>query len=105
MDIGELATVGASGGGAFVLLNKLADIGIAWVKRRNGNGKADTPHADCPPAVADSMRDLAAAVEKSGHAAERGAEAMDRLHDAITANGGKLDRVLDRLQWMRESKP
>ncbi len=57
-------------------------------RRRKSNGK--------PPSACGS--NVAATLERSAVIQERTAEVLDRLHDQITANASKIDRVLDRIE-------
>ena len=86
MGIGELATATGGTTGGLYLLYRIERLVAAALAKRNGKSASS-----CTSSVA-------ATLERSAVIQERTAEVLDRLHDSITENTGKLDRVLDRIE-------
>lgn len=92
MEVGDLATGITGTTGGLYALYRIERALVSLYRKRNGN--CDNGNSSCPPEVG-------AAMERSAVIQERTAEVLDRLHDSINSNGAKLDRVIDRLDWMK----
>ena len=88
MEIGELAAASGGTTGGLYLLYRIERLVAAALAKRNGNGKSASACGS----------NIAATLKRSAEIQERTAEVLDRLHDSMVVNAGKIDRVLDRLE-------